>query len=1730
MKHFLKKSKVLLSVLLSLVMVMSSLLAVPIQTFASDELPDPVYKWNFEADTVNSDTKSVYSIGSKKDAATLIGDAEIVEDAEKGSNVLRLPGNGSLTLPESLFSEVTTNGLTLSILVKADTSTGTYTKLFDASNAPLGETNSGASNWSDPDFAIAAGGGVYDHVIYVGAPRQSTNVATKINWDKHIKGSTSEWKHVVVSMSPSEYSVYMDGEKLGYRDAQQNSRPVGEVLTALFAESGESLYINTLKYASIGKSYYTSDSDFIGYVDDITLFNQALTEEQVSKLFGSDIELSKAGLSSLTVGGNEIKLVEDVTYYEYTEKNSSVRYTKDDFVAVATSDSATIDISESEANTFIITVTSGNGKNNKTYTVKIIYASNELPEADYFYTFEDGTYTDKTVHNQGSRKDEDAILTNRAAIETDPITNSKVAVLPGGSVGAGHITLSEKLFEGVTAQTGFTLSLWMYADKSADEYARIFTSSNGPLGQSYYGNSGNWRDPEFAFALGKDGAGQTPSVWNSAIMVGNPGQSASIDCKLVWNKGITRGLWQHVVLRVTGTSYDIYIDGERISYSDKNNNLSRALTSFFQNLATYEWKYNAIGQSIYTSDNDTPARIDNIRFYKRALSSEEIAAINSSEGDDINALLTNINVKGTDIPIIGGQYRYIYEKGESEVTVDDITVTTAVPSSTAEITVDPGNPNLFIITVTSRKGAQLVYTLECVNELDGAVINFNALNRKPLFQRVAGHLYGVSEPNVPTIDLLSPLKPGAVDQKPLDGLQHPSGDAFRVEATLLESGVEHILVNPQDMYLEWPYEQKSTMAETLADYNARVINMLRKMQDLTGDPALSNYCFVLFNEPNGIWFSGNASNFFAAWKELYTQVKQLNPNIKVGGSAASNYSTQWVNNFLTYCYQNNCLPEYVIWHELSGNSVQNFRSNLAQVKPLIKQYYTDEGRDEPVIIINEYAMFKNMGAGGSLIPWLAMFEEEGVYACLAFWGLANSLNELAADANVPNSGWWLYKWYADMTGERMTVSTSNTTVNELYGIGAIDEANKTVYAIFGGDDGIQTAYINGLANTNAFNGAKSVHVKLYSTSYSGQHGEYTQPYVEFEGNMALRDNGSLRISLKDCDPMDVYYAIITPATSDDVININEYNKIWKASYEAEDARLIGRARAMRYSGDSDLARSGRGEVADIFDTTDGVEFTVNVPEDGKYELRVHYTVPAPTVNALTLEIDPSGQNRAIGKLVKHQLFIDDIATEILTYDSTVKFGYVGNVITYVDLTKGEHKIRLMHYGQNQSSKNSNIREAARLDKIDLICNTEINSEPVIRDVVIEAEEIIRENSGYSFNNELSGFTGGGYVEGQGDFKFTVVAPKDGLYDVQSSILEGKASDAVLYKQTVDFGSDARATSHITTKNFRIGTLDDNLKIYLAKGANTLTISSSSQIALDKIVFSYDAQATTGLGIVVEAEDCELNGNPVVIDNEYASGGKMVDNITIGRDPANVPEGAVAEDNYITFNVNVEKAGMYALTMFYSNNEPAPVQPRVSSPGMYVHPYNTDLVERYVQVVVNDNEPETVYCRNTFSWDKIKTVVINVELKEGENTIVMYNDNTYRFSSLVNDAAPRFDKFIITPAFVTGEVPKEGKPFIITPVGGLVREGGIQATASISLNPGADVHPGTETVVFQLMDGDTPVSIVALEKDITTTEQMTAYFNVDPEAGNYIVEVYVFDKFDNSNQNAPIILADYIIIQ
>ena len=104
------------------------------------------------------------------------------------------------------------------------------------------------------------------------------------------------------------------------------------------------------------------------------------------------------------------------------------------------------------------------------------------------------------------------------------------------------------------------------------------------------------------------------------------------------------------------------------------------------------------------------------------------------------------------------------------------------------------------------------------------------------------------------------------------------------------------------------------------------------------------------------------------------------------------------------------LTDIIVWHELfdgadAGNSLVSFHDHWKQIRKKIKEYYIDRGLEEPIAVVNEYALFEDMGAGGALLPWLAMFEEAGIYACSAYWGLANTANELAADANIPNSAW-----------------------------------------------------------------------------------------------------------------------------------------------------------------------------------------------------------------------------------------------------------------------------------------------------------------------------------------------------------------------------------------------------------------------------------------------------------------------------------------------------------------------------------------------------------------------------------------------------------------------------------------------------------------------------------------------------------------------------------------------------
>lgn len=144
------------------------------------------------------------------------------------------------------------------------------------------------------------------------------------------------------------------------------------------------------------------------------------------------------------------------------------------------------------------------------------------------------------------------------------------------------------------------------------------------------------------------------------------------------------------------------------------------------------------------------------------------------------------------------------------------------------------------------------------------------------------------------------------------------------------------------------------------------------------------------------------------WLKIYQTIKAINPAIKVAGPNFSVYNSSAYQTFFEFCQQNNCLPEYITWHELQKDKLTSFRSHCDEVRGYIKTYYAGSGL-EPIIFVNEAVNFDDVGNPGALVNWLAIFEEEDVYASLPYWGLANSLNELAADSNQPNGAWWVYK-------------------------------------------------------------------------------------------------------------------------------------------------------------------------------------------------------------------------------------------------------------------------------------------------------------------------------------------------------------------------------------------------------------------------------------------------------------------------------------------------------------------------------------------------------------------------------------------------------------------------------------------------------------------------------------------------------------------------------------------------
>ncbi len=558
----------------------------------------------------------------------------------------------------------------------------------------------------------------------------------------------------------------------------------------------------------------------------------------------------------------------------------------------------------------------------------------------------------------------------------------------------------------------------------------------------------------------------------------------------------------------------------------------------------------------------------------------------------------------------------------------------------------------------------------------------------------SGYLYGIAEEGVPSANMTESVDISTVVQKAPQGLQHPIGDIEHVENQL--DNTDYNIVYLQDDYDTWYYchDKINEMRKAgtydweefvREDYLPRV---RKAVKILSQKPYSEKTVYCLYNETdNGVWFGttvvnydgsvwGNydkagQENFYKGWKITYDEVKSINPDALIGGPGFYEYSHWKIEEFLSFCKENNCVPDVMIYHELADNSIYNWQANVKDYREIEKKL----GIKELDIIVSEYGRMQDNGLPGKMLQYITQIELSGVYGDNAYWRLANNLCDVAADDNSPNSNWWIYRWYADMSGVladieyvdifRSNVGKALSGKSDLYSQGFMGLASKTdekIEVICAGTDGKTRVKIKGLEDTAFEN--EDVLVEIEGTFYKGLSGIVNEP-EDIMGYKAKIKNGSLVIDLPEIKEENAYHIVITKWQENDKEYDNTANL--PVRFEAEHGTLLGDA----YTYDSAYATTGEiaGMVGGMEKAGDGVRMEISVPETGEYDLDIIYGKAN------------DGNKKEDRISAKVNLSVDG-KTEVITLKNTIKSEYTDFYKHTVKLEKGKH---ILEFTNNQGT-------------------------------------------------------------------------------------------------------------------------------------------------------------------------------------------------------------------------------------------------------------------------------------------------------------------------------------------------------------------------------------------------------------------------------------------------------------
>lgn len=579
----------------------------------------------------------------------------------------------------------------------------------------------------------------------------------------------------------------------------------------------------------------------------------------------------------------------------------------------------------------------------------------------------------------------------------------------------------------------------------------------------------------------------------------------------------------------------------------------------------------------------------------------------------------------------------------------------------------------------------------------------------------SGYLYGIAQQGVPSKNMTESIDISTVSAKVPGGLQHPIGDLDDVQKQL--DGTDYNVVYLQDMYSTWYYENASIekmRQDGTYDWREFLKNdylpkVKASVQNISSKPYSGKVVYCLYNEcDNGVWFGETkqiyndklqdydgaygeyneigAQNFFEAWKMTYELVKSINPDALIGGPGFFEYESNKMRAFLTYCSENSCVPEIMIYHELNDYSIRCWNDHINDYR----QLEAELGINELPIIITEYGRMCDNGMPGEMVKFISRIEDSKVYGDNAYWRLADNLNDVCADDNSPNSNWWLYRWYADMEGNTIktrVIDLFNSNFENAYikrkeaptswgflGVVSMSEDESRVDAICGGCSGSASIKLKNIDKT-ALNG-KMVKITVEESVFKGISGIVNTPVVKSITYRMV--NSTLSIDLNKMDKANAYHITVEAV---DELGEDYTDNFYHHRYEFEDGELLGNA----YTYDSAYATTGeaQGMVGGMENEGDGVRLTFDVPEEGAYDLGLIFGNANDGVWDDNGRQNPDDRTDAVsyirldGEPVRGITYEGGELSE-LAFPNTIKSEYTDFMPLIAELEKGTHTLEITH--------------------------------------------------------------------------------------------------------------------------------------------------------------------------------------------------------------------------------------------------------------------------------------------------------------------------------------------------------------------------------------------------------------------------------------------------------------------